>query len=451
MSRSPFPVRGVIEGFYGLFYTHPERLSLLDFMGRHGYNLYIYGPKNDRQHRNRWREPYPARLLEQFGEAVGLSREMGIDFCYALSPGIDICYSSEEEFEHVSGKFLQFYKLGVRDFSLLLDDIRRTFPNQRDADSYSSFAQAQADLCNRVYAWLQKLDPKCRLSMCPTDYHGAPPFSPALHELGSALHPHIDVFYTGTQVCSAAVDRAEVEVFAATLKRRPILWDNYPVNDLAMDGELHIGPVRGRAEDLAEAMRGAIVNPMNQAEASKIVLATYADYLEDPGSYSPETSWEPALSEVAGEHRKELRMVAENSLHCCLGTPEAKRLGELSDAAIAAMEAEVTDDPAIDELVSYLEELDEACYALRYRMENLELRNELAPWLEQLERWTWLGRWSVETLRAQRSTERVDTRLLRRIEEYVDLVARHPKRMGGTHLLPLATLALERCRQQEAA
>ena len=62
MNNSPFPIRGVIEGFYGPFYTFPERNDLIRFVGQHGYNLYIYGPKNDRQHRNRWREgsPVPA-------------------------------------------------------------------------------------------------------------------------------------------------------------------------------------------------------------------------------------------------------------------------------------------------------------------------------------------------------------------------------------------------------
>ncbi|MEX2540983.1 MAG: protein O-GlcNAcase [Trueperaceae bacterium] len=471
MSPPPFEVRALIEGFYGVYYTHPERLSLLRFLGRHDYNLYVYAPKNDRQHRSRWREPYPERQMEQFSEARACAAESGLEFCYALSPGVDSVYASESDFESITAKLAQFLQLGVTSFSLLLDDIRREFSDARDAESYPSFAAAQADLCNRVHAWLRRQDDRCRLSMCPTDYHGRPPFSPALHELGTCLHPDIDVFYTGVDVCSPTVTRSEVDAFAAALARKPILWDNYPVNDLEMHGELHIGPVRGRSADLAEALRGFAVNPMIQPEASRVALATFADYFRDPVRYDAESSWDRALSELAGEHHQQLRLVAENSLQSCLGTPEAERLERLTGAAADALMGERATDPAADqaadpaadqiaELTAYLRELDEACYSLRYRMANLELRNELLPWLEQLERWSWLGRWSVEVLQpaagrrspAARTTATAATALasspdsatLRRIEEYIQLVDNHPKRIGGTSLRRLAELAVER-------
>lgn len=451
MSVSPFQVRGVIEGFYGVFYTHPQRLSLLEFMSRHGYNHYLYAPKNDRQHRRHWREPYPERLMEQFGEAAGYAERLGIDFCYGLSPGIDICYSSDEEFGAITTKLGSFHRLGVKSFSLLLDDIRRTFPHSRDAERYPSISVAQADLCNRVLAWLQALDPDCTLSMCPTDYHGVPPFAPALLELGELLDPQIGVFYTGPEVCSATVGRTEAEAFAQALRRPALLWDNYPVNDLAMHGELHIGPLRGREQELYRSLRGVVVNPMNQVEASKVVLATYGEYLADPQAYRPERAWTRALEEVAPGHAEELRLVAENSLYSCLGTPEAEKLSSLTSAALTALEAEIPDDPAVDELHAYLAQLDEACYALRYRLENLELRNELLPWLELLEQWSWLGRWSVEALRAEQAGDEQDAARLRRIEEWLGSIERHPKRIGGTVLLPLAQLALERHREREAA
>jgi hyaluronoglucosaminidase len=451
MSGSPFSVRALIEGFYGVFYTHPERLALLRFLGRHDYNLYIYAPKNDRQHRSRWREPYPSRIIDQFAEATRCAAEAGLDFCYALSPGIDISYSSSEDFAAITTKLTEFRRLGVRHFALLLDDIRRSFTDPHDAERYRSFAEAQADLCNRVYSWLRQTEPGYRLSMCPTDYHGLPPFTAALHELGALLDPDIDVFYTGREVCSPAIEAAEVAAFSRALGRRPVIWDNYPVNDLAMHGELHLGPIRGRAADLCGVTKGFAVNPMNQAEASKIALATFADYLAAPASYDPETSWRAALHEVAGAGYEQLRLVAENSLHSCLATPEAERLACLSDEAMAALEAGLADDPAVDALMAYLVALDEACYALRYRLENLELRCELLPWLEQLERWSWLGRWSVGALQSAQSSGSVEPSLLRRIDEYLGLVAAHPKRIAGTLLRPLALLALERCRQSEAA
>ena len=94
MNASPFQIRGVVEGFYGVYYTFPERNDLLRFLGRHGYNSYIYGPKNDRQHRARWWQPYPDEVMAQFAETVAIAREAGISFCYAIAP---ITYENDDD------------------------------------------------------------------------------------------------------------------------------------------------------------------------------------------------------------------------------------------------------------------------------------------------------------------------------------------------------------------
>src|SRR5690606_19930640 len=52
--------RGSVEGFYGSPWTTEERLDLLAFHGRFKLNTYVYAPKDDPYHRDRWREPYPA-------------------------------------------------------------------------------------------------------------------------------------------------------------------------------------------------------------------------------------------------------------------------------------------------------------------------------------------------------------------------------------------------------
>src|ERR671933_350876 len=132
MIMSPFEIRGVVEGFYGVYYTFPERNDLIHFLGEHGFNLYIYAPKNDRQHRNRWREPYPAKIMAQFAETIRVAASAGVTFCYALSPGVSMCYSSEAHFEKITDKFRAFYELGVRSFSLLMDDIAPEFRHAED-------------------------------------------------------------------------------------------------------------------------------------------------------------------------------------------------------------------------------------------------------------------------------------------------------------------------------
>jgi hyaluronoglucosaminidase len=122
-----FAMSGVVEGFYGAFYTPPERASLLRFLGAHGYNLYVYAPKSDRHHRARWREPYPEASMHDFADAVAVARESRVAFGYAIAPGLDIRYGDDADFDALAAKFEAFHQLGVRRFDVLLDDIASVF------------------------------------------------------------------------------------------------------------------------------------------------------------------------------------------------------------------------------------------------------------------------------------------------------------------------------------
>ncbi|MGC9321147.1 MAG: beta-N-acetylglucosaminidase domain-containing protein [Kosmotogaceae bacterium] len=53
-----FEIRGVVEGFYGTPWPMEKRREIIKFLGEHGYNLYIYAPKDDQLHRKRWRDMY---------------------------------------------------------------------------------------------------------------------------------------------------------------------------------------------------------------------------------------------------------------------------------------------------------------------------------------------------------------------------------------------------------
>ncbi|HMQ32999.1 MAG TPA: protein O-GlcNAcase [Chloroflexaceae bacterium] len=448
-----FDLRGVVEGFYGPPYTCAERDDLIAWMGRRGLNYYLYGPKNDRQHRGRWREPYPAETMAQFGATVRAAEAAGVSFAYALSPSVSMVYSSPDELGLVTAKLGAFYELGVRAFSLFFDDIRPAFRHEADALAYGSFAEAHADVSNRLHAWLRALDPACTLSVCPTDYHGAPPFSPYLHELGARLHPAIDVFYTGREVCAPAIGAEETLAFAAALRRRPLIWDNYPVNDLAMRGELHIGPVRGRDPGLHRAARGVLANPLLQAEASKIALGTLADYLADPHGYDPEGAWLRALDEAAGAASlPALLRFAECSLHSALGGDDAPRLARLAGEALAELRAGA--DPgasaALATLDAYLGELDEASYHLKNRMGNLALRANLLPWLELCDLWCDMGRRAIWTIGAvARGTP--EQAPLRELGELLAEARGHHKRYAGQVLVELGAYALELADARRAA
>lgn len=438
-----FGVRGVVEGFYGPPYTFPERDDLIAWLGCHGFNFYLYGPKNDRQHRMRWREPYPAPTMAQFANTVRLAKMAGVRFCYALSPAVSMVYADPSDFECIVAKLGAFYECGVRDFSLFCDDMDAELKHPLDRAAYSSFAHAHSDLAKRVHTWLRQLDPACTLSLCPTDYAGVAPFSRYLHELGERLDPAIDVFYTGPETCAPTITAADAAAFAQVVRRRPLIWDNYPVNDLTMQPELHIGPVRGRSPDLHIAVAGLLANPMLQPEASKVPLNTIGDYLADPYGYEPERAWDRALAEAAGEESVwALRHFAACSLHSALGTPEAIELAQFAEAAMAALRAGASvSSPTVRALHAHLVALDEASYHLKNRMSNLALRRELLPWLDLLDQWcnaSWSAMRVLEALEAGKPQRG----LINQIRELLEGARRHHKRFGGRVLEPLAEHAL---------
>ena len=452
MEHSPFAVRGVIEGFYGSFYTFPERDDLIRFLGAHGFNFYMYGPKNDRQHRMRWWDPYPPAVLDEFGRSIRTAHEVGVTFAYAISFGVPMNYASREDFEVVTGKFRAFYDRGCRSFGVLLDDLTDGFVHEENRRAFRNVAHAHSDCSNRIHAWLKSLDPSYSLYVCPTEYHGTAPFGEYLREMGEDLDPEIDVFYTGPDICSTTITVDDVAGFVDTVRRPPLIWDNYPANDLQMRAEMHVGPLRGRDPLLFTEARGFVANLMNQAEASKIALLTIMEYVQNPEEYDPERAWERALKELAGEESYQaLRHVAENSLGSVLESEQAPEMNRLVTAAIAALDRgePATTSTAVRELSEYLDTLDEATYHLKNRMGNLALRQNLLPWIEALDEKLWMGRGALRTLCAlDRGEEHLSP--LRFMEGLWAETRRNPRSIGGTSLSRLVQHTRKRVKQAHA-
>jgi hyaluronoglucosaminidase len=350
----------------------------------------------------------------------------------------------------ITAKFRAFYDVGVRAFSLLLDDILPDFIHEADRAQYASYANAQAALCNRVYHWLKDLDPAITLSMCPTDYHGVPPFGSYLQTLGAELDPGIDVFYTGPQLCSKTITSFDAAAFAQAVRRSPIIWDNYPVNDGEMASEMHLGPIQGRDSTLYHAARGILVNPMTQVEASKIALATYGKYMANPLRYDAQSAWECALLESVGPGSfNALGTFAENSMTSCLDAPAAVTLEEMVEVAVLMMQdgCGPSECPVVDDLEAYLDHIDDACYHLLNEMDNVVLRTELIPWIDLLQRWVQMARRAIQVLRALETGEKYEPSL-QRMNALLDEIQKHPKRIAGRSLLLLSAYTLEQVSQQ---
>jgi hyaluronoglucosaminidase len=392
---SPFAIRGVIEGFYGNPWTHQQRLECVRFIGARGMNTFIYGPKDDPLVRRRWRETYAEDALARLAEVVAAGAAAGVEIAYAISPGLSIHYSSEREVATLLAKLAQVGSLGVRTFALLLDDLPTELAHDDDRAAFANLGEAHAALACAVAAGL---GPDRALIVGPLVYHGRGD-EPYLARLGAALDPRVDIFWTGREICSPTLDVDEALRFRDTTGRPPLFWDNYPVNDVAMVWELHIGPYRGRDADLHEASRGIIANPMELFEASKIPLATIAGYLSDPEGYDPEASIANAIREVAGDgsegggpDAEAFAIFAENVRSSCLGDDDAPTVtAALATFAAAADDAAETGDRSrLERAAAALNELAErslaaADHLLRGPVANPALIAECRPWIEAFE------------------------------------------------------------------
>ncbi|CAF1492074.1 unnamed protein product, partial [Didymodactylos carnosus] len=98
---------GVIEGYYGRPWTTNQRKTLFEYCIRFGLNTYVYGPKDDYKHRSKWRELYVQDEIDHLIQLIQTAKRLGITFIYALSPGLDIVYSSTKDMNCLKRKLDQ--------------------------------------------------------------------------------------------------------------------------------------------------------------------------------------------------------------------------------------------------------------------------------------------------------------------------------------------------------
>jgi hyaluronoglucosaminidase len=321
MARS-FAVRGVVEGFYGAPWSHRARLDALDFLAPRGLNAYVYAPKDDAKHRSQWRIPYDDAELARFRELAVRADQLSVAFGLGISPGLDVAYDSPADRAALLEKVRPLVDAGVPWLLLLLDDIPL-----RDG-----LARAQASLTTWFAAALRTLRRDVRVTVCPTEYVGTRP-SPYLAELADGLPDDVDIMWTGPTVCSPTITADDAKSWAKAVGgRRVVVWDNYPVNDALMTNSLHLGPYVGRDAALVEVVTGVLCNPMTQAHASRVALATAMDFLGDPDGYDAGESWRRAIDDVGGSRATALATLARACADSPLALPATLELAGLVDA-----------------------------------------------------------------------------------------------------------------------
>lgn len=403
------PLRGVVEGYYGRPWSGAARRDVIRFLGRHGMNGFVYGPKNDPYHRDRWREPYPADVLADLRGTAAVAQRARVRFVYALSPALDICYACDDDFDALTAKLAQLARARIRRFALFFDDAPDTLRRAEDVARYggsdgAALARAHADLVNRVDRCLRRRGLPGLAFMVPTAYSGTTclPYHAAL---AGALHRGLPVGWTGLGVFSRTLTGAQARARRACLAGHPvILWDNFPVNDGLLSNTLHLGPLTGRDAELPAELAGYLLNPMTQPYASLVGLGTAATYLRRPKRYDPEAAWQAALRALDASGG--LAVLAEQTRGSPLDDPDYGDAPALA-AAVARLEATwATPDweQAVAALAAEERRQAEASDTIARSLGGTPLGAEIAPWVAELAAHASEGLIAMGLLRALKPT-----------------------------------------------
>ena len=367
-SAKTFQRRGIVEGFFGPLWSMAHRRRLFAFGATRGMNTYLYAPKDDPYHRKLWRQPYPKAQWRELLRLIGSAQTQRIDFVYGFHPGEGLYFGDDRAVGILLRKARRFYDAGVRTFAVLFDDIPSRLSDPRDRRAFrNSLARAEGTWMAKIIAAQPASWSAVEWWICPSYYSEDVllervfgQFEPEfLETLAQYLPPNIPCFWTGPSVVSKSITLAHVRRIAKKIERPLLLWDNYPVNDLSMRDELHIGPLTGRDPRLPRAVYAYLNNPLLQEELSFIPLATCFDYAHAPGKYRAEASWTKIVRQRFGVEALPHWRALRNNAAASIAAKKDKR----------ALQLTPTEMRRLQEALAYLE------------------RNWGRPWVKELAPW----------------------------------------------------------------
>lgn len=337
---------GIIEGFFGRPYSWAERADMVRALAPHGYGFYLYAPKADGYLRRNWREPYPDAQIQGLRDFAGVCRDTGVRFGVGLSPyelflGFDAAAK-----DALAAKLAQLDSLGLVDLGVFFDDMKGDLPD---------LAARQIEIVH----WIVARTTASRLIVCPSYYTDDPVLDrvfgqrPAnyLEDLGVGLDPAIQLMWTGEEVCSREYSPGHLARVTEQMRRKPFLWDNYPVNDgPRMSQHLHLRAFTGRPASIAAHISGHAVNTASQAVLSRIPALTLAESYAEGDSYQYLAAFQRAAATVLGT---DLADAVERTL-LLLEDTGLKGLDDERKARLRTRFA-AFDHPAAREIVAWLD------------------------------------------------------------------------------------------------
>jgi hypothetical protein len=339
------PELGLIEGRFGRIWNDAERSYVMRTLAEAGYAFYHYGPKADRALRREWRTAHDAARTEDLRRLSAECRATGMRFGMAITPVGSTHPFDDEARADLTRRVAELDAIGIDDLAVLFDDLRGDMPE---------LAARQAQVVN----FCAGLTGATRVYTCPTYYSDDPVLDlvfgdrPAdyLADLGRALDPAVQVYWTGEEVCSREIGSAHLKRVADELGRPVCLWDNYPVNDGArMSRFLHLRAFTGRPARIAGHVSGHAINPAIQAHLGCIPALTLPMLYADGDAYAYGEAFGVAARHLLGD---EFAAMLQQDLPA-LQDVGYERLGARTDRLRARYAG--IDHPAAREIVRWVD------------------------------------------------------------------------------------------------
>ncbi|WP_374678402.1 beta-N-acetylglucosaminidase domain-containing protein [Piscinibacter sp.] len=342
------PELGVIEGYFGRPWRHEDRKQVLTRLRGLGFSYFHYAPKADAFLRRRWREPHPDAALAELAELSAHCRSLGLRFGAGLSP-----YELYRDFSGPArdafvAKLRSLDAIGLDDLAILFDDTR---------GDVAGLAALEAEIVHIAQAHTRAR----RVLMCPTYYSDdrmldivfGPRPAGYLEDLGRRLDPRVGVYWTGEEICTREFGPGHLARVADQLRRKPTLWDNYPVNDgPRMSRFLHLRGFTGRPSVIGPHIAAHAINPALQPHLTLIPAATLVAAYRQGQGYVYMSAFREAAHAQAGD---ELAAMLEEDLHALQGRG-LDQLGE--DRARLRARYAAVDHPMAAELLRWLDGAD---------------------------------------------------------------------------------------------
>jgi hyaluronoglucosaminidase len=336
---------GVIEGFYGRPWSWDMREDQASFLKPRGYDFYLYAPKADDFLRKRWREDHPAAEADRLARMAAHCRRIGMRFGVGLSPYEAYRNFDDEAKAAMARKLAFFDAIGVTDLAVLFDDMK---------GDQADLAEAQV----RMSHWVAERTAATRLIVCPTVYTDDPMLQRVfgatppnyLEDLGTGLDPKIEIFWTGEEVCSREFSPGHLARVGERMRRKPLLWDNYPVNDgPAMSPYLYVRAFTGRPASIGAHIAGHAINPSLQPTLFRVPALTLVESYARGEAYCYGEAFDRAAIEALGAElaalvRRHLNLINDHGLD---------RIGELAPKMRERYQA--VDHPGAREVLDWLD------------------------------------------------------------------------------------------------